>query len=52
MLISEWDGGYTEGGPVLTVIAVSPAVAVGWAVPLLWRHGTADWWDRGRPNAG
>ncbi|MGW4638019.1 hypothetical protein ACWEN6_05810 [Sphaerisporangium sp. NPDC004334] len=52
MALVGWEGGYEVGGGVLAFIGVVPAVLVGWAFVLLWRHRMADWREHGQagPN--
>ncbi|MGV9772619.1 hypothetical protein [Streptosporangium sp. NPDC003464] len=46
MAVLGWEGGYRVGGPVLAVVVAAHGAVVAWAVPLLWRHGRADWHER------
>ncbi|MCA2227379.1 hypothetical protein [Nonomuraea aurantiaca] len=50
MVVTGLDGGNDVGGPALAIVAASPAAAVAWALPLLWRHSKTDWWEREHPD--
>ncbi|MFF3442097.1 hypothetical protein [Streptosporangium sp. NPDC002721] len=41
-----WEGGYQVGGVALAVVVAGHGAVVAWAVPLLWRHSRADWYER------